>query len=224
MTTFQDRIKEPLARVDPRSAGNGPAAPFDQVLEEFVQTLVAEEPSVGAAIEKGHQPQMRSLVTWPRYRRDERAIMLTFWLHGTTMKVLNEKELAPFESPEAVRDYLVDFLENSAFPLILAEYETRCNEDLDGFLRTTSLREASPKDAMVVVSAADQKTIATAPAGTTINLHVEPQRVPGTAEYDASRKYAYLLSGGYGLRLIRHGLAGGKVHLSGEVMAPTETT
>ena len=102
MATFQDRIKRSLARLDPHGADGGAATPFDDVLNQFVATLTGEAPYVGAAIEKGQRPQMRSLVTWPRYRRDERTIMLTFWWDGTTMKVLDERDRPPFSSPDLV--------------------------------------------------------------------------------------------------------------------------
>ena len=41
--------------------------------------------------------------------------MLSFWWDGTTLRVLNEKDREPFVTPEALSDYLVDFLEKSAF-------------------------------------------------------------------------------------------------------------
>jgi hypothetical protein len=137
MTTFQDRVKHTLARVGPQdeSAG-GRSAPFDQVLQEFVDALTAAEPYVGAAIERGHHPQMRTFVTWPRSRRDQRTIMLTFWWDGTTMKVLNEPNRPPFESPQSLGDYLVEFLEQSAFPTTLAEYRSLWGQDVYGYLRT----------------------------------------------------------------------------------------
>jgi hypothetical protein len=225
MSTFQDRIKSTLARVVPAQGTNqGPVAPFDQVLKEFVETLTSEWPFVGAAIEGGSPPQMRSLVTWPRLRRDERSIMLTFWWEGTAMKVLNEKERPPFQTPEALSDYLIDFLENSAFPGTLAEYERRCKEDLDGSLRAKGLTEASAEDVTVIVQAGEQQKIADTAPGNIVNVTVTPERFPGTAEYTGAGNYAYLSSGGFGLRLMTHGLAGGKIHISGVVMDRGETT
>lgn len=144
MSTFQDRIRSTIARVVPgQGADEALVAPFDQVLEEFVATLMAERPSLGAAIKKGHVTMMRSLVTWPRLHRDERSIMLTFWWEGTTMRVLNEKDRPPFQTPEELSEYLLEFLANSAFPATLVEYEQRCREDVDGFLRARGLVGAS---------------------------------------------------------------------------------
>jgi hypothetical protein len=225
MSTFQDRIKSTLARVVPAQGTNqGPVAPFDRVLNEFVETLTSEWPFVGAAIEGGSPPQMRSLVTWPRLRRDERSIMLTFWWEGTAMRVLNEKGRPPFQAPEALSDYLIDFLENSAFPGTLAEYERRCKEDVDGFLRAKGLTEASAEDVTIIVQAAEQEKIANATPGNIVNIVVTPERFPGTAEYNDTGNYAHLSSGGFGLRLMTHGMAGGKIHVSGVVMDRGETT
>lgn len=225
MATFQERIKQTLARVDSRRAtDSAPAAPFDGKLKEFVRTLMEAEPYVGAAIEIGHLPQMRSFVTWPRYRRDERSIMLTFWWDGTAMKVVNEVNREPFNSPDTLSDYLVNFLENSAFPETLAWYERRCKEDVDGFLRMTSLIDADPDDVMVIVHAADQKKLAEAQPGAVLNLTVQPEPVAGTAQYAERGTYKYLNSGGFGLRLTRHASSDGKIQLSGEVMGLGETT
>lgn len=217
MASFQERIKSTLRRVE--SAKAGPVAGFDRVLTEFVDTLRAEESYLGASIEKAaHQPQLRSFVTWPRYRRDERTIMLSFWWDGTTMRVLNEQKRDPFDSPDALSEYLLDFLEKSAFRWTLTEYEARCKEPVDGYLRTTSLVDAGPNDVMVVVSSAQQKELVEAKPGTTLNLVVLPDPVAGTAEYRERAGYGFLYSGGFGLRLAAHGLADGKVHLVGDVM------
>jgi hypothetical protein len=224
MATLQDRIKRTLARLDPHGADSGAMTPFDDVLNQFVATLTSEAPYVGAAIEKGQRPQMRSLVTWPRYRRDERTIMLTFWWDGTTMRVLDERDRPPFSSPDDLSDYLVDYLEKSPFLETLAEYDRRCKEDVDGFLRTENLVDGTPNDVMVVVQAADQKRLAEAVPGSMVNLVVVPERLPSTGEYSDKAGYRYLSSAGYGVRVITHGLAGGKVHLSGEVMGPGEAT
>jgi len=56
-----------------------------------------------------------------------------------------------------------------------------------------------------------------AAAGQTVNLVVEPETVAGTAEYRTDGGYRFLYSGGFGMRLITHGLADGKIHLSGDV-------
>jgi hypothetical protein len=225
MATFQERIKQTLARVDSRRAtGSAPAAQLDGVLREFVRTLMDAEPYVGAAIEIGHLPQMRSFVTWPRYRRDERSIMLTFWWDGTAMRVVNDVNREPFRSPEALSDYLVNFLENSAFPETLVSYERRCKEDVDGFLRVTSLIDTDPDEVMVAVRAADQKKLAEAQPGAVLNLTVHPEPVAGTAQYSERGTYKYLNSGGFGLRRIMHHLSDGKIHLNGEVMGLGETT
>jgi predicted nucleotidyltransferase len=131
MSRFQDRIKNTLARVDPRTSPAGEAlAPFDKVLREFVETITAEQPFLGADIEQGYQPQMRMLVTWPRTRRDERTILLTLWWDGTGLKSLDEKNPQPFTSPDALGDYLLSFLENSFFPATLAEYKARYDDRL----------------------------------------------------------------------------------------------
>ena len=224
MPTFQDRIKSTLARVTPGAGANqGPTAPFDEVLNEFVDTLMAERPYVGAAIETGHLPAMRALVTWPRLLRDERSIMLTFWWEGTAMRVLDENNQQPLTTPDALRDYLINFLANSAFPTTLMEYERRCKEDVDGFLRARSFTDASPEDVSVVVRAADQEKIANAAPGTHLNLELVPERLPSTAEYSGSVPYPYLISGGFGMKTVKHGMAGGKIHFSGVVMGPDKT-
>jgi hypothetical protein len=224
MSKFQDQIKHTLTLVAPQNAqAGGNMAPFDQVLREFAETLAAEQPSLGAAIEQGHHPRMRMLVTWPRTRRDERTIMLTFWWDGTTMKALDEKGTPTFDSPDAVGDYLLAFLTTSAFPATLAEYKARCDEDVYGYLRKAASAEASPSDVTVLVSASEQRKLAEAKLGEMITLEVEPQLGPHETPYQHSTGYACLVSGGYILNLIDHHpkAEGAKLGLLGEVTLPS---
>lgn len=216
MRTFQDRIRATRARVNSYQA-SGPPVDFIDILEEFVSTLKTMYPFLGAAIEKGKRQQMWSFVTWPRYRRNERTIMLTFWWDGETMKALGDDKPAPFDTPEELKDYLVDFLENSAFDLTLETYGELCHEEIEGFLRTASLVQPSADDVMVIVDAADQQAIATAHPGDQITLKVNPYG--NIAAYLANtQEYGWLSSGGYGLRITEHRQEGEDIVIIGTAM------
>lgn len=223
MTTFQDRIKSSLARAVPdQVASQASSALFDQVLEEFVETLMGERPCVRACVERGQLPPMRTILTWPRIRRDHRNVILAFWWKGTTMRVLAEGERAPFATPEELSDYLVDFLDNPSLMEKLAEYERDCREDTTGYLRAHEFFAAGRDDVMVRVAAKEQRKLADAKPGTTVSLLVVQDRMPSTAEYGETATYTHLSSGGFGVRVVAHRVVDGRIHISGVVMAEGE--
>jgi hypothetical protein len=224
MSMFQERIKSALRRAAPGQGENQESsALFDQVLEEFVETLMGERPCVRACVERGQLPPMRTILTWPRIRRDHRNVILAFWWKGTTMRVLAESERAPFATPEELSDYLVDFLDNPSLMEKLAEYERDCREDTTGYLRAHEFFAASRDDVMVRVAAREQRKLADARPGATVSLLVVQDRMPSTAEYGETATYSYLSSGGFGLRVATHRVVDGRIHISGVVMAEEET-
>lgn len=226
MTTFQERIREALshisARRDVRDARD--TRLFDRVLSEFAETLCAASPWVGAALEMGMQASTRRLVTWPRIRRDERTMMLMFVWENGRLHVLGEPEREPFPTPEALRDYLIEFLGSGAFGEMWSDYGRRCEEDVGAFLRVSGFMVGSPGDVYVVVPAGEQLKLAGGEAGGMLEIAVRPEALPGTGAYDTGGRYICLSSGGYGLRVEEHGLAeGGRIVLRGAAMGADET-
>lgn len=223
MTTFQDRIKTSLARAVPgHGVSQASSAPFDKVLEEFVETLMSERPCVRACVEKGQLPPMRTIWIWPWIQRDRRHAILGFWWKETRMRVLAEIDRAPFSTPEELSDFLVDFLDNPSLMEQLAEYELTCREETTGYLRARSVSTASGNDVMVRVSAKEQGKLAKAMPGSTVELALVQERFPGTAEYNEAGAYPCLTSGGFGVRVVTHRMVDGLIHISGVVMAEEE--
>ena len=224
MSMFQDRIKSALRQAVPgQGVSQALSAPFDEVLEEFVEALMIERPCVRACVEKGQLPPMRTIWTWPRLQRDRRHAILGFWWKETKMKVLAEIERAPFATPEELSDFLVDFLDNPSLMEQLADYELTCREDTTGYLRVHGVSAASRDDVMVLVAPKEQQKLAEARPGSTVKLALVHERMPGTGEYSEASTYPCLTSGGFGVRIVTHRMVDGRIHISGVVMAEEES-
>ncbi|MBI5497130.1 MAG: hypothetical protein HY904_19100 [Deltaproteobacteria bacterium] len=198
---------------------------FDSVLEEFAEFLNQNEDYlVGAAVEPGSRPEQRALVTWPRYLRNSRSVMLTFWFSGRSVEVEGGKT-KKFTKPGALQSFLVDFLKNSDFPSTLKDYTERCSEDVAGLLRV----EGNPdQDVFAVVPGETQATIAQAAlAGRREEQSVKVRTNPGPLRgsyggqigrpaYDPQGTYVVLASGGFEFEITRHqSPAPGEVVLEG---------
>lgn len=223
MSNFADRIKSKLPRPSEETGREGPAnGEFERVLDEFAETLNREWPSVHASVVQEPMRHMRTLVTRPKLRRDERSLMLTFSFDRDAVRVVNEptQRLA---SPEALRDFLLSFLESPGFQATLAAYAHRAAEDIDGFLRTDKFNVLTRDDVLVIVARADQERLATAQPATALTLDVKPEEHPATGRYGTTRRYTVLASAGFGLRIARHSLtAEGLIRLEGTVLAEDE--
>ena len=223
MSDFKDQLNEAaraLASQPPRVKGH-----FDGVLEEFASFLNGlSDHLVGAAVEDGPRPEQRALVTWPRYLRSSRSVMLTFWFTGKSIEVEGFQK-KKFTRPAQLEAYLVDFLKNSSFQDTLIEYDERCGEEAVGLLRVEDRPE---EDVFALVPSASQEKIATeALAGHTGTLVVKVRTHPGPGQgsfggqigrpvYEPSKRYSVLASNGFDFMIDKHEADGtGEVTLTG---------
>jgi hypothetical protein len=133
MTDFEKEVQSKAVAIAEQKTP-GPVQPFDDVLKQFVNGLAAASPHVGAAIDRGEDPlhASRSFVTWPRCRRDERTIMLSFWWDGSGLTVTGDNERKQFKTTDELQAYLLNFLSNTEFPRTMWLYKQRCAEPVDG--------------------------------------------------------------------------------------------
>jgi len=120
MSDFGERVKSKLSKM---TAAQAPAAPsaYDAVLAEFVRRLNEADLNLHAEVEPREPPQRRLIITWPKYRRTNPMILLSFWIDGPRIHVLGEgkRELASVEDLEA---FLDNFLDHSHFPETIDAY------------------------------------------------------------------------------------------------------
>lgn len=193
MPDLLTRMKQAMDSPEPPGAAN----PYDPVLREFAKNLEAINEWVQVRIEVGDRPELRYLVTGPRFRLFETSMMQSFWISEDTLKIFGA-EPRLLNSPEELETYLVAFLKFSEFRTTLEEYERRCKEPVYASLRRRGLFDLYRGDVLVVVSPDDQRRLAEAEAGATFELQVP---LDNPAEYDETLQHRYLESGGFGIRL-----------------------
>lgn len=223
MTTFEEKLKQALDRVEQQNAAEPEENGFLAILQKLVDELNARQGLfVRADLERGPHPQRWRFVTSPRYRRDSRTVMFNVAVEADRLRVLGSDEKT-FDREQDFEEYLVDFLEHSFFPETLKEYEEICRQDVDGILRAgNALDVPTVLDASVRVPAEVQKRLALASPGEILEIEVEPGGGLMN-EYDPKQSYHYLSSAGFGLRLKEHTeTPEGWVKLRGEVMAEGE--
>lgn len=224
MDSFEERLKKAMEVAEQRRPSA--SAGGDELvarLETFAKALDTNANLfVHAIIEKGPHPQVRSLVTSPRYRRDQRTYMLRFWLEGQRLKPMNDWGDAPYlASTEDLENYLLDFFNLPAFQSALATYEHLCAEDVDAFLRTGRMEDIGPNDVLVLVPAMEQKRLVEATPGTSLDMSVLLEdRFPTTGAYEPDIPYV-LSSAGAGMQIARHHKTSeGHIELFGVVLPP----
>jgi hypothetical protein len=221
MVDFEERLKKAMEvaqRQQPAAGARG--GELVAVLEKFAHALDSNPNLlVHAVVEKGPHPQVWSIVTSPRYRRDQRSYMLRFWQEGQRLKAMNDWGDAPlFGTTEEIENHLLKFFEDPAFQSTLASYAQICAEDIDAFLRTGGLDTIGPKDVLVLVRAPDQKRLAEATQDTKLEMGVLLDE--GLGAYEPGAHYV-LASGGFGMQIDTHEKTpDGQIELVGTVLAP----
>lgn len=221
MTPFQDRIRAALAKPSPSQAPNALPPEFEQVLVEFVQTLEEARPSLQAEIET--EGRTHSLVTFPRYRRNEKTTILIFRWNGSVVRIAmgEDQDFEAARSPDDLREFLVRLVNDFAIRSTIDEYEEVCKEEVVAFLQSEPADILTMKAVMVAVSAEEQRRIATATSGKSLTVRVRPMPTnpdDGMGVYKPSKEYRWLGSGGYELRIIEHREEGEDIVITGSVV------
>jgi len=202
MSDFGERVKSKLSKM---TAAQAPAAPsaYDAVLAEFVRRLNEADLNLHAEVEPREPPQRRLIITWPKYRRTNPMILLSFWIDGPRIHVLGEgkRELASVEDLEA---FLDNFLDHSHFPETIDAYREIAQQPVQGFLRTRGAFQSAPDDVLVLVSPEQQKNLATKAPGELVIAEVEPKSFPGAGVYDPNTTYLALESAGFAINILNH--------------------
>lgn len=216
--TWKERVKAAASASPLDEAAN----PLRKTLDEFCATL-NESPWIRAELQAKPHPRRLVLVVSPKYRRDISAMMLTFLLTSSGVTVIGAEQ-KDFEEEEKLLQYLVDFVEKTAFPDTVAEFRALQREHVHGMLRVKSLRDDDPGDVPVLVDAKDHNELAKrALAGkldVPFGLPVIVDEPSSAGNFDEHAKYAFLESGGFGLRIVNRSLrSGSEVRLFGDVVA-----
>jgi hypothetical protein len=204
---FEERIRDVLADIDAAHGAEPRQDPYQDVLERFARAL-SKHRAIGAAVEDVPElPGGRRLVTWPKLRRDERAVLLNFARQNEALLLLGQGR-REFRTPAELEAYLSqDFLSSPAFAETLALYEGRCAMPARGFLRRGGPSEVSPGDVLVHLQAEEQRKLAETQPGKDLALLVREDRLPLTSLYESGATYTCLVSGGYGMWAMFHSRA-----------------
>lgn len=109
-----------------------PENPLVRAIEEFVAELNKSE-WVHAALRPGPVPQVKTLVTGPKIRRDQHSLMLSFWVQNEAVRVVGQAD-RELRTPEEVLEFLTKFATETSFPTTVAEYKEICRSDTLGWL------------------------------------------------------------------------------------------
>lgn len=204
--SWKDRIRTAASR---EANPSDPKNQFLLVLEEFVMALNGS-PWIHAILEQASNLTGLSLVVRPKYRRDMRSILMQFWLGPDSISVMSGNERSDFRAKGELETYLVDFVENSAFPQTVEIYREIQSEHVEGRLRRKALFRSDAGDVVVIVDSKDHNELARrAQDGKTevplaVSCELMEHQLAG--EFDPSVDYAYLESGGFALKLPARGV------------------
>ena len=200
--------------------------PLVRTLEDF-RVALNEGPSIRAELRTGSHPRMRTLVVYPKYRRDISAVVLTFWVDRDAVRVTGPTGEV-FADKDKLEAYLADFAEKSAFPSTVAEFRQLQEENVHGVLRVAGLFEDSPTDVPVLVEAADHNRLAKRAleddVATQEAVGVVIEDRPSMGTFDPSTIYLFLESGGFGLRIGTPRQEGKTLRLFGSVVPLQDLT
>lgn len=208
MPTFKTRIQQALAKPAPSHASNELAPEYEKVLTELVEALEEARPSLQVVIET--QGRSRCLVVSPRYRRNETSIALSFRCNGSGVRVAikDEQDFQSLVSPDELREWLVGFVNDVEFRETIDEYGETAEENVVAVLRMDGDDVFMRDNAFVIISAEEQRRIATAMPGQMLHIRgsIEEEDSSGMAPYNSIKPYCWLMSGGYELRVTDHEL------------------
>jgi hypothetical protein len=197
---WKDRVRAVATAAEPIERRN----PLWATVEELVAAL-NESPWIRAELRTNAVPQMRSLIVWPKYRRDISAIMLTFWLGDHTITITG-REGREFESADALGQYLAEFVEKTQFPTTVATFRQMQAEHVHGTLRARGPLDNDPADVPVLVDAASHNKLAARALENQVDLPMDidvalEEEHPAMGKFNEGASYAYLESAGFGLRV-----------------------
>lgn len=206
MPTFDDRIREQLAKpARPRAVEDVPPN-FEEVVVEFAQGLEKACPFLEVVIDTAGRKYL--LVAYPKHRRDKDFTVVRFRWTGAAFRIAmgEEDDFDDLCSPEELRGYLLRFLADCWFREVIAEYEGMLGADVSAYFENRPGDYVVGNVVLLNVSADDQKRIAEGAPGQQLTLRVKTSEDTSgyTKKYDASGLYRRLVSGGYSLKLIEH--------------------
>jgi hypothetical protein len=232
---FEAQILKALEDIDAARQGQPRQDPLAGVLERFARTL-SRHPALGAAVQPATgQREGLQLVIWPKLRRDDRALLLSFVREGKALRLLDQEQ-RQFVTEGGLEAYLTqELLRSPSFAEILADYEERCNAPVTGFLRRGGPLEVVKDDVLVHVLPDEQRKLAEAPAGGDVTILVRDDRVPIGVHlprdehlllnslYESGGTYTCLTAGGYGMWAMFHSRAeDGRLRIAGPAMSEDE--
>ncbi len=215
MTSLADRLEQIKAGAAQDAKKYGP---LEEKLLEFAAELQRVF-DIYAEIVPGDRPEMRHLVTGPRYLRFENSMMLSFWFDGDGVKVFGE-EPQTYRDPQSLEDFLVEFVSDSAFRHAIHIYNQRDAEDVYCFLRQRTPFEPYAGDLLSVVSNEDHRRLVDAQVGA--KLIVDVLLNDATNWSDASL-FQFLVSAGHVLKIGEQGIDASmlpRVKVSGTKIEP----
>lgn len=220
---FEARILDTLNEIDSALGTQPREDVFRDVLVRFARTL-SRHRAIGAAIaDVPELPGGLRLLTWPKLRRDQRAMMLHFASQAGTLILLGE-ERRELRSPEELEAYLArEFLRTPSFMATLAHYEQTGATPVRGYLRRGKPGEVSPADVAVTLTPDEQRKLAEAEPGTDVSVFASEDRMPLSSLFVSGASYASLLAGGYGMWVMFPSRAeDGRIRVAGTAMREDE--
>lgn len=210
MSTFKNRIQSALAKPAPSQPSSELPPEYEKVLAELVEVLEEARPSLQAMVET--QGRSRCLVVYPRYRRNETTVAFSVRWNGSVVRVAMGEETGfqPVASPGELCEWLVGFMNDAEFRKTIDEYEEVAEEDVVAVLRMDCDDAFMRDNAFVIISAEEQRRIATATPGQMLHIRglIEEEDSSGMAPYNSIKPYCWLMSGGYELQVTDHELEG----------------
>ena len=194
--SFADTVKATVDSVDklPQST---PAQAYLKVLNELANGL--SQTGIGAAIVPGRDPRRSTLYLHPMHRPNTGFHMLVFHLSEDAIVVSGE-EPTRITTPEALQDWLLDFIKLPAFRESMAILRDRATQPVDARLCVGDSKNFTRGDVLVMVQPEDQVRLDAAP-GTVLTFEVERMNFPGNAPIDPSVTYTELDSAGLVMRV-----------------------
>jgi hypothetical protein len=215
MSDFSDRLRSKLERMTSKEKV-AIVAPYDEVLNEFVQTVNATpEIPFRAFVERGTRAQRRTITIRPRYGELPRVPILVMAIQDRKITILAEKRRT-FSSSQALQKFLEKYLDTLG--AAVEEFAEMEQQPVQGYLRLRGFQEPEREDVVIEVDPEDQRRLATATPGSALTFEIRVLRFPGAGTYDVNQKYVALESNGFALELKSHEtLSSDQVRVSGTV-------
>jgi hypothetical protein len=208
---WKDRIKTAAAVTAPAQR-----SPFLRVLDDFVATL-NESPWLRAELRTTPSGYF-ALTLGPKYRRDVSTTLFTVAIGPRSVVVLGG-QTSEITDEDELRQFLVDFVEKTAFPDTVVHFQEIQHEDVPGLLRVQPSIEGDTLSVPVVVDASRHNELAKRAVAGNIDVPFDIDVVlDGTHPFDAQTEFKFLDTGGFGLRIMGARRHGNVLRLRGDVV------